>query len=350
MKSKSNKLQIHKGGLRRYMWFRRSFDQWFQNSDGIEHFANQIVTRVLYQMQETDEKHAFNQKEFETKQQSLKDRQKELAAQQPLSEHKETKVTMIRQLVRWTFWPLILTEAFLNFLGVSLLIKPENFLTYALTGLTAVVITLGATVFGKYFMSALEQVLKGTNTPRPKKVRQWIQQGWSTAAFAASLIAVAAVAWKRAVDIEGSTGVGFESFSLVLLAIAIPIGTAGIYWDREHWIDKLRGRKEMKHLDKQLTEVKEYIVEAQQPVDHKALVTDYYGFIDEFIVYKKNYDNKRQGEPDDNPLADFLADGHYACTIDSFIEEVYRLYNTQIVPASISVNGHHHTQPQLSQP
>ena len=315
---------ITKHLLPRYVWFMLWYKQWFKNAEGIKGFAAQVMNWLMQSTMKLAEK--------------LKNQNKKMA---------EAIRTKKAQLTKWYehptvdadewdevkgkirmlgFWILvgIIAETALNYFGVSAVMLQQGIGWLTFKAIIALILTgAGIYIFGKWFTIAL-------NKPKYKqeeaKPRNWIDFVLLTLLCLAYEALIYYLCRIRGIALEGANGDSIFTYFVVLAGMIIPV-IAG-YWacERSHYTSAYYNTKRIARGEKDVAQMESRIATNNQRMeDHfKREVQDSWGLLQEYKVYKENFNLKNGIKTED-------IRGHFCETHDRFEQEAVQRYKKEVL-------------------
>lgn len=335
--------------LPRYIWFIFWYRQWFKNAEGIKGFAVQVMNWLMQSTMALAEKLKNQNKKLAEAIKAKKALLEKWYAYPTVNadEWDEVKGT-VRKLGFWITVGII-AEAALNYFGVSAVIMPKGWGWIALNAVIAIVLTgFGVYIFKKWFAVALNKPMyKQTET----KPRNWLELGVLTLLCVAYEAVIYYLCKIRGVALEGTNGDDFVTWFVTLAGMLLPLVAGYLANERSLYTSPYNNTLRIAKAEKVIAQMESKIATNNQRMEDnfKRKVQDRWALLQEFKVYKENY-NLRKGIEKENIV------GHFCETHDSFEHEAVQryqkevLHQTPVQPTLIitkeQMNGHNKQLPQ----
>lgn len=327
--------------LPRYTWFMLWYKQWFKNAEGTKGFAAQVMNWLMQSTMALAEKLKNQNKKLTEAIKAKKALLEKWYAHPTVDadEWDEVKGT-VRKLGFWITVGII-AEAALNYFGVSAVITPKGWGWIALNALIAVVLTgFGVYIFKKWFAVALNKPMyKQTET----KPRNWLDLG----VLALLCVAYEAVIYYlckiRGIALEGANGDDFVTWFVTFAGMLLPMVAGYLANERSLYTSPYNNTLRIAKTEKAVAQMESKIVTNNQKMeDHfKREEQDRWAFLQEFKVYKENY-NLNKGIEKENIA------GHFCETNNSFEREAVQRYQKEVLQQTPLQPTLIHTKEQMN--
>lgn len=329
--------------LPRYIWFLAWYKQWFRNTEGIKGFAAQVMNWLLQRTMALAEKLTIENKKMaeiiKTKNAQLKKCYEHAIVN--ADEWDEVKGT-VRKLGFWVFVG-IATEAACNYFAMESVMEGRGLFWALLRALSAIGITgLCLYFFERWFALVI-------NEPAYKQTKAKLRNFTELVTLTFVCIGFEMVFYwlckKRSEALIGSTHDDTTTHFLILLGMLLPIGAGYLAYKRNYYKTPYNNTLRIINTEKIIAKNESHIVtNSQRMEDHfKREVEDSWGLLQEYKVYKENYNLK-------NSINEESLVGHFCENHESFEREaVHRyqkavLHQTPLQPTLIisqeQMNGH----------
>lgn len=130
----------------------------------------------------------------------------------------------------------------------------------------------------------------------------------------------------RGIALEGANGEGFFTYFVVLAGLILPLITGYLAYERSLFVSAYKNTLRIATATKQIAKMESKIATNNQKMgDHfNREVEDSWAFMQEFKVYKENY-NLKHSLPEEH------VNGHYCETHERFIKEASERYQKQAI-------------------
>ncbi len=310
--------------LARYVWFMLWYKQWFRNAEGIKGFAAQVMNWLMQQTMALAERLKNQNKKLA---EAIKATKAKLAkwykhATVDADEWDELKGT-VRKLGFWITVGII-AEAALNYFGVSAVITPKGWGWIALNAVIAMVLTgFGVYIFRKWFAVALNKPMYKQEETKP---RNWLELGVLTLLCVAYEAVIYYLCKIRGIALEGGNGDDFVTWFVTLAGMLLPLVAGYLADERSRYTSPYNNTKRITKAEKTVAQMESKIATNNQKMeDHfKREVQDRWALLQEFKIYKENY-NLKKGIEQENIA------GHFCETHDSFEKEAVQRYQKELL-------------------
>lgn len=316
--------------LPRYVWFRVWFSQWFKNPHGIKGFAdlmmNELVQKCMSRFKGLNAVIARCTSSLATIRQSIEVAR--LSNMVSIDDFSEVRGT-VRSYRFWIFVTLISDVPFNYFLFDA---------AYNMDGLGAVIFkavaSLVLTVLVVLPAAVLCYQLIGESkygvALKPK--RNWVHLALLTAFLIVGEVMIYKMCLVRGKLIEGASGDGSITFGLLMFGMLSPLIAGYLMYRISLVIDALNNYCTLSNLlGSEARLVKQLAKSHDEKLSiFKQAAQEKWSVLQEFKVYKNNYDLRRQQQES--------LDGHYSESHDSFMREAsYRLESREL-DSSVIIN------------
>ncbi|MFT3845786.1 MAG: hypothetical protein QM725_12090 [Lacibacter sp.] len=315
---------ITKHLLLRFTWFMLWFKQWFKNTEGIKGFAVQVMNWLMQSTMALAEKLKNQNKKLT---EAIKTTKAKLAKwnEHPTvdaDEWDEVKGT-VRKLGFWITIGII-AEAALNYFGVSAVITPKGWGWTALNAVIALVLTgFGVYIFKQWFAVALN---KPMYKQEESKRRNLLELGVLTLLCVAFEAVIYYLCKIRGIALEGGNGDDFVTWFVTLAGMLLPLVAGYLANERSLYTSPYYNTIRLAKAEKTVARMESKIATNNQKMeDHfKRKVQEYWALLQEFKVYKENYNQK-------NAIEQENITGHFCETHDRFEKEAVQRYQKEIL-------------------
>ncbi len=340
---------INKHLLPRYTWFILWYKQWFKNRDGIKGFAMQAMNTLMQSTMNLAKRLKNQNMEMA---EAIKTQKAQL---QKLSEHTTVDADewdvirgKVKKLLLWIF-VCIVAEAVCNYFAIDSLMEAKGLGGTVLKGFVALAAT------GVCFYLFEEWFEKAINNPAYKhleiKKRSWIEFALLTLGCFTFEVFFYWLSTRRSNVLEGLGGDDASKYVLLIFGMLLP-ATVGYYaYKRNRYMSAYNNTLRIASVVQEIANMESTIAtNNQQMEDHfKSELHDSWTVLDEFRVYKENYNLKHS-------ITKENLEGHFCENYESFGKEAMQRYTkdvlkiTQVQPSSIftkeQLNGHTTELPQ----
>lgn len=307
----------------RHLYFRIRYNQWFKNENGVKGFADQCINWILRKTLPLAKKLRIENQQLNEK---LTEYSKELEIREispivPTEEFPAIR-TKVRQysIAKWFF---VIGELFFNFFAAASILSATGWVAVTGQFLIAIIMTY---CFILLFEEVFEELLnfkkyKSIVTPE-RNVLKLIVLSIIAIIY---LVMVYYLCHVRGIEIEGGTGSGIISTLMMLLGMLSPV-LAGYYdYQKSLIIGPYKNTIQCARLTNLIANnTKKIAVNNQRMRDQfKVQSEDKYALLQEFKVYKANYNLKRSKKNEN-------LDGHFAKEHDTFIKEAQKRFDDNI--------------------
>lgn len=247
---------------------------------------------------------------------------------------------------------VFIAEAALNYFGVSAVITAKGLWWMALN----IVIAIAFTAVGIYLFKKVIAVI--LNKPMYKQAevpaRNWVEFGIVAIFCVAYEIAIYYLCKVRGSALEGGHGNSIITNFVILAGMLLPILAGYFTYERSRYLSPYNTIKRIEKAERKISQKTSKIATNKQRMeDHfKIKLQDTWAMLDEFKVYKGNY-NSRHSIPDED-----LSE-HFCETHESYEYEAVQRYKKEVLqnPTTMQaafintkelLNGHSKEIPQMS--
>ena len=331
-------MSTSKPGYFRYWYFRMRYRKWFENHDGIKGYAEQAMSWLIADVIKKSSKLLEDTQQLSERRDQLVSCEQKLLTL-PLLDN-DVYFTIHKKIVftKIIIPILIGAEVFLNYVSTLIFITGEGLLFALLRWVTAIGLTAIAIVGADLLLDAISPV-KAEQPPieiaEHTRNKRFIRIFWSSTVLIAIEFAIAAIAERRARDVEGNMAEGLLYYGFIVLAVVFPLVVAYLRWERNHYYDAYRNRHELNKVQEDLKVIEEQISvnKLQEHLNLKNQVNEEWSLLSEFRVYKENY-NLKKGIENEN------LSKHFAKDKKSFSKEAKQQY---VEGLRSDQPNHHHT-------
>lgn len=308
----------------RYMWFMLWFKAWFKNTEGIKGFATQVLNWLMQRTMNLAKRLKNQNKKMA---EAIKTRKAQLLKwyEHPTVDADEwDKVrSTVRKLALWVFVG-VATEAACNYFAVESVMEGNGWGWIAIRTLVAIGITgLCIYFFEKWFAVVISK--PAYKQPEPKK-RNWVELIALTAICVGFEIAFYWLCKRRTIVLEGNSEDETITNFVIIFGMLLPIGAGYLAYERSRFVSAYRNTIRIARAEKEIAKKGSTIATNNQHMeDHfKSELHDTWTVLDEFRVYKENYNNKHNIKKEN-------LEGHFCETYNSFEKEAMQRYTKEVL-------------------
>jgi len=315
---------ITKHLMPRYMWFMLWFKAWFKNTEGIKGFATQVLNWLMQRTMNLAKRLKNQNKKMA---EAIKTRKAQLLKwyEHPTVDADEwdsIKGT-VRKLWFWIFVGMV-AETACNYFAIESVMEAKGLGWTLLRCFVA----LAATGVSFYFFE--QWFAMAINKPAYKQVevkkRNWAEFGLVTLVCVAFEVFFYWLCLKRSNVLEGASGDDATKYVVMILGMLLPIAVGYYAYKRSRYLNAYKNTLRIAGAEKEIAKKESTIAtNNQQMEDHfKCELHDTWTVLDEFRVYKENYNEKH------NIKKENLA-GHFCETYNIFEKEAMERYKKEVL-------------------
>ncbi len=307
----------------RHLYFRLKFKQWFINHHGIQAFAEHCINWFLiHSFRFSSRRNRINQT-LEHKILSSEQKIDELTKYPMIDPDEFSDIRGKIRLYASIIMICILGEAFFNYFAAKSIFSFKGVLAELGAFFTALLITFAAIYIVELLIGEvlLKPRYKQTITRKrdiPKIIILFIL-------FIFYELLIFYIAKIRGLQIEGANGIGIISTAMIILGMLLPV-VAGYYaYERSIYVSAFKNTNNIFRLREINIKAKEKIIQNTESIKNfvQEKLQDSWAILQEFIVYKNNYNSINNIEPEN------LLD-HYSSTESKYKQEGSRRYFAKI--------------------
>ena len=308
----------------RYMWFMIWFRMWFRNLNGIKGFSVQVMNWLLQDTMALAKRLNNQNKKMA---EAIKSRKAKLTKwyEHPTVDADEWDniKNKVRKLGIWIFM-LITTEAACNYFAIESVMEGKGWFWTGLRILVGVVTTGGCIYLFERWLAII------LNKPAYKKIeakkRNWIELVVLTCICIGIEFAFYWLCKRRSVTLEGASEDDTITNFLLIFGLLLPIFTGYLAYERSRYITAYRNTLRITNAEKEISMMELKIASNNQRMqDHfKRELQDRWAVLDEFKIYKGNYNLK-------NSIPEEDIKGHFCETHDTFEKEALQRYKKEVL-------------------
>lgn len=329
--------------LPRYTWFMLWYRQWFKNSDGIKGFASQVMNWLMQSTMKLAEKLKNQNKKLT---ESIKVEKLNLTKwyEHPTINADEWDYVKgkVKKLSSWII-VLIVTEAAFNYFAIETILESKGFFWTVIRSVASIAITGGCLYFFERWMAAV------INKPAYKQQfapsRNWLEIVILSCICLIIEIVFYYLCKQRGIVLEGNSGNETANNFLTIFGMMLPILIGYLAYERNRFVSPYRNTMRINNSEKKVSEMGIKVASNNQKMeDHfKLKVEEYWSLLQEFKVYKENYNLKKGIEKE-------CIEGHFCETHNSFNKEAVQRYKNEVLnespiqPAHLIIKDHQYNQ------
>ncbi len=235
----------------------------------------------------------------------------------------DTVKSTVWKLALWIFLG-VTTEAACNYFAVESVMEGKGWGWIAIRTLVAI----GATGLCIYFFEKWFSLV--LNQPAYKKVetkqRNWIELIALTAICIGFEVAFYWLCKRRTIVLEGNSGDTTITYFVIIFGLLLPIGAGYLAYERSRYLSAYKNTLRIARAEKEIAKWESTIAtNKQQMQDHfKRELHDTWTVLDEFRIYKENYNEKHS-------ITKENLEGHFCETYNSFEKEAIERYRKEVL-------------------
>lgn len=310
--------------LPRYVWFLLWFKQWFKNTEGIKAFAHQVMNLLLQSTLKLAEKLKRQNKRLL---ELIKEKNALLIKmyQHPTIEADEfdTAREIVRKLGFWIAAGVI-AESALNYFAVSSVITVGGWAWIPLKAILALAITgLSIYLFKKWFAVVINSPMYKQEESGP---RSWVDLVVLTLLCIGYEAGFYYLCKIRGVALEGGNTDSIVTNFVIITGMLLPLVAGYLAYERSLYLNAYRNTLRIARLEREIAKMENRIATNNQQMEthFKKQFQDRWALLQEFKVYKENYNMKHE-------LPDEDITGHFCETQESFLREAMDRYKKETI-------------------
>jgi hypothetical protein len=303
----------------RHLYFRLKFKQWFINNQGIKAFAEHCINRFLiHSFRYSSRRNRLNQS-LQHKILSSEQKIDELSKYPTVKQDEFANIKSKLRLYITIITICILGETFFNYFAAKAIFTFKGFLAEMGAFVTALILTFAAIYIIELLIGEL--LLKPKYKQQSSRKRDIPKIIFLFVLFVIYELLIFYIAKIRGMQIEGSHDSGIISTAMIILGMLLPV-VAGYYaYERSIYISAYKNTKNIDRLNEIILKARKNIIRNSQQIKNyvQKKLQDSWAILQEFIVYKNNYNSINNVDPEN------LSD-HYCATEPKYKSEGIRRY------------------------
>ena len=308
----------------RYLYFKIRFNQWFQNTEGIKEFAEQVIGWLMKSVLNVAAK-------LKMKNKQLFEKIKELRTllikkiQYPVIDADE--FAEIRKKIR-TYTIIIaiclIGETFFNYFAANAIFTFKGWAAIIAKIVVALLITWGAfTLFESLFYQILFEKPYKSDYKEKRNVLKLITLSIMAVCYETLIYYLCRM---RGMQIEGTTGDGLITTAMMLVGMLMPVIAGYFTYEKSRFYSPYKNTIEIEKLNRTIASCENRIKTNQELMENhfNRGCQENWAVLQEFKTYKENFNLKR-----DYPVENLS--GHFCELQGNFKNEAITRYKQQMI-------------------